>query len=267
MTAGAGRSRSHSRGAARSRLSPDPADPDTAYVGLARARAAQDERRRRRRGGTSSCRSAASSRVAVSPVDGAVFAGCEPSRLFRSDDGGGSWRALDALAGAASRGRPGSSPPRPWTSHVRWIGAEPARRRAAPRRHRARRADALGGRRATRGRTIARAHSAMFTPSSGTSTSAGRAVRGRRRRRGLQRRRRRVDGQLRTPAATATTPGPSRPIPRDANRWWLSASTGPVRGARQTPLAGARSSGRRRWGMGAPSRRSSTAMPYALGGR
>ena len=35
--------------------------------------------------------------LAVSAADGAVYAGCEPSRLFRSDDGGDSWRALDAL--------------------------------------------------------------------------------------------------------------------------------------------------------------------------
>jgi photosystem II stability/assembly factor-like uncharacterized protein len=58
--------------------------------------------------------------LAVSPVDGAVYAGTEPSRLFRSDDGGESWRPLDALLELPSRPT-WSFPPRPWTSHVRWI--------------------------------------------------------------------------------------------------------------------------------------------------
>jgi photosystem II stability/assembly factor-like uncharacterized protein len=62
--------------------------------------------------------------LAVSPVDGAVYAGCEPSRLFRSDDGGGTWRALDALLELPSRPT-WSFPPRPWTSHVRWIAPSP----------------------------------------------------------------------------------------------------------------------------------------------
>ena len=62
--------------------------------------------------------------VAVSAADGAVYAGTEPSRLFRSDDGGGSWRALDALLELPSRPT-WSFPPRPWTSHVRWIAPSP----------------------------------------------------------------------------------------------------------------------------------------------
>jgi hypothetical protein len=62
--------------------------------------------------------------LAVSAADGAVYAGTEPSRLFRSDDGGGSWRALDALLELPSRPT-WSFPPRPWTSHVRWIAPSP----------------------------------------------------------------------------------------------------------------------------------------------
>jgi photosystem II stability/assembly factor-like uncharacterized protein len=58
--------------------------------------------------------------LAVSAVDGAVYAGTEPSRLFRTDDRGGSWRELDALLELPSRPS-WSFPPRPWTSHVRWI--------------------------------------------------------------------------------------------------------------------------------------------------
>src|SRR3954447_16166378 len=62
--------------------------------------------------------------LAVSPVDGAVYAGTEPSRLFRSDDGGKSWRELTALLELESRPT-WSFPPRPWTSHVRWIAPSP----------------------------------------------------------------------------------------------------------------------------------------------
>lgn len=62
--------------------------------------------------------------VAVSPAGGAIYAGTEPSRLFRSDDGGDSWRALDALLELPSRPT-WSFPPRPWTSHVRWIAPSP----------------------------------------------------------------------------------------------------------------------------------------------
>lgn len=62
--------------------------------------------------------------LAVSKADRAVYAGCEPSRLFCSDDGGRTWRALDALLELPSRPT-WSFPPRPWTSHVRWIAPSP----------------------------------------------------------------------------------------------------------------------------------------------
>jgi hypothetical protein len=62
--------------------------------------------------------------VAVSPADGAVYAGCEPSMLFVSRDGGGSWRELEALRRIPSAPT-WSFPPRPWTSHVRWIAPCP----------------------------------------------------------------------------------------------------------------------------------------------
>ena len=62
--------------------------------------------------------------VAVSSVDGAVYAGTEPSALFRSDDGGERWRELTALLELPSRPS-WSFPPRPWTSHVRWIAPNP----------------------------------------------------------------------------------------------------------------------------------------------
>jgi hypothetical protein len=62
--------------------------------------------------------------VAVSAADGTVYAGCEPSMLFRSEDGGASWRELAALRSIPSAPT-WSFPPRPWTSHVRWIAPSP----------------------------------------------------------------------------------------------------------------------------------------------
>ena len=104
-------------------LTVDPNDPDTVYVGS-------------RDGGVRRTRDAGRSwldcdlpepavfSLAVSLADGAVYAGTEPSRLFRSTDGGGSWQALDALLELPSRPS-WSFPPRPWTSHVRWIAPSP----------------------------------------------------------------------------------------------------------------------------------------------
>jgi hypothetical protein len=62
--------------------------------------------------------------LAVSRADGRVYAGTEPSRLFASDDAGTTWQALDALLDLPSRPT-WSFPPRPWTSHVRWVAPSP----------------------------------------------------------------------------------------------------------------------------------------------
>jgi photosystem II stability/assembly factor-like uncharacterized protein len=62
--------------------------------------------------------------VAISPADGAFYAGYEPSMLLRSDDRGASWRELSALREIPSAPT-WSFPPRPWTSHVRWIAPSP----------------------------------------------------------------------------------------------------------------------------------------------
>ena len=62
--------------------------------------------------------------LAVSVADGAVYAGTEPSALYRSDDGGETWRELEGLLELPSRPT-WSFPPRPWTSHVRWIAPSP----------------------------------------------------------------------------------------------------------------------------------------------
>ena len=63
--------------------------------------------------------------VAIGQGDGALFAGTEPSRLFRSSDGE-RWDELEALQAIPSREQ-WSYPPRPWTSHVRWIAPDPHR--------------------------------------------------------------------------------------------------------------------------------------------
>jgi photosystem II stability/assembly factor-like uncharacterized protein len=111
------------RGSGAQCLAVDPADPDTVYAGL-RAGGV----RRSVDGGRSwiDCRLPEPGvfSLAVSRADGAVFAGTEPSRLFRSDDRGQTWRELEALLDLPSRPS-WSFPPRPWTSHVRWIAPSP----------------------------------------------------------------------------------------------------------------------------------------------
>lgn len=62
--------------------------------------------------------------AAVSPADGAVYAGCEPSMLLRSRDDGETWEELEALRHLPSAPT-WSFPPRPWTHHVRQIAPSP----------------------------------------------------------------------------------------------------------------------------------------------
>jgi photosystem II stability/assembly factor-like uncharacterized protein len=104
-------------------LAVDPADPDTVFVGLREGGV-----RRSVDGGRSwiDCKlpERAVFSLAVSAADGTVYAGTEPSRLFRSGDKGESWRELQALLELPSRPQ-WSFPPRPWTSHVRWIAPSP----------------------------------------------------------------------------------------------------------------------------------------------
>jgi photosystem II stability/assembly factor-like uncharacterized protein len=56
--------------------------------------------------------------------EGVLWAGTEPSALFRSDDGGATWRECAGLRQVPSAPT-WSFPPRPWTSHVRWIAPDP----------------------------------------------------------------------------------------------------------------------------------------------
>lgn len=67
--------------------------------------------------------------VAVSATErvngaGVIYAGTEPSALFRSENGAASWRELAGLRQLPSAPT-WSFPPRPYTSHVRWITPDP----------------------------------------------------------------------------------------------------------------------------------------------
>lgn len=67
--------------------------------------------------------------VAVSATEtvgdsGVVYAGTEPTALFRSEDGGDTWRELASLRDLPSAPT-WSFPPRPYTSHIRWITPDP----------------------------------------------------------------------------------------------------------------------------------------------
>jgi photosystem II stability/assembly factor-like uncharacterized protein len=104
-------------------LALDPSDLDVVYAGLREGGV-----RRTIDGGASwvDCRLPASGvfSLAVSAADGAVYAGTEPSALYRSDDRGETWTELAGLLELPSRPT-WSFPPRPWTSHVRWIAPNP----------------------------------------------------------------------------------------------------------------------------------------------
>jgi photosystem II stability/assembly factor-like uncharacterized protein len=111
------------RGSRAQCLALDPQDPDTVFAGLR-----EHGVRRTRDGGRTwvdcGLPEPGVFSLAVSAADGAVYAGSEPSHLFRSDDGGESWRELDALLELPSQPT-WSFPLRPWTSHVRWIAPSP----------------------------------------------------------------------------------------------------------------------------------------------
>lgn len=64
------------------------------------------------------------SSIAVGSADGTVYAGTEPSKLFKSVDRAKTWEELSALRSIPSAPS-WSFPPRPWTSHVRWIAPNP----------------------------------------------------------------------------------------------------------------------------------------------
>jgi hypothetical protein len=52
-----------------------------------------------------------------------VYVGTEPTAFYRSDNGGESWEKMTSLNNLKSS-TSWSFPPRPWTSHVRWIESD-----------------------------------------------------------------------------------------------------------------------------------------------
>lgn len=71
---------------------------------------------------------AAVTAVAVDPLEPAtMYAGTEPSRVFRSTDAGNSWRECESFQALESK-QHWRFPPRPQTHHVRWLECEPSHR-------------------------------------------------------------------------------------------------------------------------------------------
>lgn len=63
--------------------------------------------------------------VTISPHDpDVVYAGTEPSRVYRSEDGGDSWEHLEGIVDLPSADD-WFFPPRPHTHHVRWLEVDP----------------------------------------------------------------------------------------------------------------------------------------------
>ena len=164
-------------------LAVDADDPDTVYAGL-------------REGGVRRTVDAGRSWVdcalpetgvfslAVSAVGRGSLRRHRAEPLFRSDDGGETWRELERLARASVAAD--LELPATAVDLARALDrAQPARRRPAPRRDRAGRADALQRRRRDAGRTTAPARSATSTRSPGTPRRPAR-LRGRRWRRRLE---------------------------------------------------------------------------------
>jgi len=113
------------RGVGARNVAVDPRDPDRAYVGTVDGVFASDDGGATWRQDEQGLADRLVMSVAVSPSHqeaglSVVYAGTEPSNLYRSEDGGRSWRVLPALRELPSEPS-WSFPPRPWTHHVRTI--------------------------------------------------------------------------------------------------------------------------------------------------
>lgn len=102
----------------------DPARPDRVWCGTAKGLWRSVDAGRSWSPGGRELQDLVVSAVAVTPDEEAVYAGIDQSALWRSRDGGSHWErlaAFNALPSAATW----SFPPRPDTSHVRWISVDP----------------------------------------------------------------------------------------------------------------------------------------------
>lgn len=126
----AGQPAAHLGGSGARCIAADPADPRRVYVGTMDqgVLVSEDAGATWREAGPGIVESRVLS-LAVSPSHRAantsvVYAGTEPSNLYRSEDGGRSWQLLPALRQVPSEPT-WSFPPRPWTHHVRTIALHP----------------------------------------------------------------------------------------------------------------------------------------------
>lgn len=112
-------------------LAADPADPNRVYVGtLDDGIYASDDGGLTWRNDEDGLRDRRVLSLAVSPShresgNSVVYAGTEPSNLYRSSDRGRRWQQLPSLRDLPSEPH-WSFPPRPWTHHVRTIALHPA---------------------------------------------------------------------------------------------------------------------------------------------
>src|SRR5439155_6966694 len=107
-------------------LAADPARPERVWCGIISARAwrSDDAGASWERTGKDMAALDVSA-VAVGPDEAVVYTGIDPSAIWRSEDSGRGWEELAAM-NALPSAPTWSFPPRPDTSHVRWITLDPA---------------------------------------------------------------------------------------------------------------------------------------------
>jgi photosystem II stability/assembly factor-like uncharacterized protein len=106
-------------------LALDPTDPTRLYVGTGRGlRRSADAGRHWETAGGEAARIAVTAVAVSAPERGNLYAGTEPSAVFRSEDRGDTWVELDGIKTLPSAPS-WSYPPQPDTHHVRWIEADP----------------------------------------------------------------------------------------------------------------------------------------------
>lgn len=103
----------------------DPGDPAHMYCGIAGKGVLYSENEGNSWQPPQGVLSPSVTALAVSALDGIVYAGTEPGALFLSEDGGRIWLECSALQHLAERAT-WSFPPRPYSHFVRWIETDPS---------------------------------------------------------------------------------------------------------------------------------------------